>query len=262
MKKSLLLLLLAMCCSAVAQDLDFEVNKIAFKMIKIQGGSFRMGATNEQLSEAESDEFPVQRITVNDFYLGETEVTQELWEAVMGKNPSFFVGNTKRPVENVSWLDCQIFIKRLNELTHKSGQLPANLSFALPTEAQWEYACRAGTTSAYNNGGDTEADLQKLGRYRGTGRGLAAVGTYQPNAWGLYDMHGNVWEWCRDWYQEDATSLKQFTDPKGAASGSDRVRRGGSWFNTVGFCRSAYRGSNAPSYEGADRGFRLSRTLP
>lgn len=251
MKKSLLLLLLAMCCSAVAQDLDFEVNKIAFKMIKIQGGSFRMGATNEQLSEAESDEFPVQRITVNDFYLGETEVTQELWEAVMGKNPSFFVGNTKRPVENVSWLDCQTFIKRLNELTHKSGQLPANLSFALPTEAQWEYAARGGKKSKGGKYAGSSAIGSVAWFYYSKGV-THSVGMKMANELGIYDMSGNVFEWCDDWYHPNEYAEGEM--PMDTA----RVLRGGSWSSPSKNCRVSNRFCQKPDTRAGNFGFRLA----
>ena len=152
--------------------------------------------------------------------------------------------------------------------------------FDLPTDFQWEYACRAGTTGAFNttneyantDSNSQEAQLKLLGRYSGNASegagGISTahtiVGSYLPNAWGLYDMHGNVWEWCRDWYIEDPTTLnpKQYKDPVGAASGSGLVRRGGSWEAAVGYCRSAFRGSLPPSYVDAGYGVRLSRTLP
>jgi formylglycine-generating enzyme required for sulfatase activity len=203
------------------------------------------------------------------FYAGLFEVTQKQWTLVMGSNPSNYSGD-KRPVETVSWnairgnsltydwpgssaVDTNSFVGRI--------QIRTGLAFDLPTEAQWEYACRAGTTSSYNNGGSTTNDLSKLGRYwdnGGSSSHHAVVGSYQPNAWGLYDMHGNVYEWCLDWYYG---SLSGGTDPKGSSSGSRRVTRGGCWYDSASNCSSSYRYSFNPSGGSYYYGFRLVRTL-
>jgi hypothetical protein len=207
------------------------------------------------------------------FYCGIFEVTQKQYALVTGNNPSSYKGNM-RPVERVTWNtirgDSSIYDWPTSanvDPTSFMGRLRvrAGLTFDLPTEAQWEYACRAGTTSAYNNGGDTEADLKLLGRYCGNtsdGKGGCSehtiVGSYMPNAWGLYDMHGNVWEWCLDWWG----TLAYGTDPKGgSSSGSDRVLRGGGWSNGADSCSSSNRNHYTPSYGANGYGFRLVRTL-
>ena len=199
------------------------------------------------------------------FYIGVFEVTQAQYTQVMGSNPSQFKGST-RPVECVSYymirglgagagwpassaVDADSFLGRLRART--------GLDFDLPTEAQWEYACRAGMTTEYCNG-DTENDLKQVGRYNGNGGESsqhAVVGSYQPNAWGLYDMHGNVWEWCLDWH--DSLDADSATDPVGAASGSGRVWRGGSWRDNARNCRSANRSYSFPSHASYYDGFRL-----
>ena len=205
------------------------------------------------------------------YYMGIFEVTQKQYELVMGSNPSNCKGDM-RPVEMVSYnkirgasegskwplssaVDSTSFMGKLRSRT--------GLDFDLPTEAQWEYACRAGTKSSYNNGGDSVSDLKRLGRYDGTqfdGKGgyydHTTVGSYQPNAWGLYDMHGNVWEWCLDWYGD----LSSATDPSGSSSGSSRVLRGGGWCSQTG-CTSSSRIGLGPQYGENDWGFRLARTL-
>jgi formylglycine-generating enzyme required for sulfatase activity len=182
------------------------------------------------------------------FYLGETTITQEQWGEVMGENPSNFKGR-KLPVENVSWNDCQQYINKLNK------DAPERYKFALPTEAQWEYAARAGSTTAYCFG-DAENKLGDYAWYSGNSGGEThEVGTKKPNVWGLYDMHGNVWEWCSDWYGDyngDAT------DPTGASSGSYRVYRGGGWCDLAVDCRSAYRCGNTPDYRIFILGVRVS----
>ena len=200
------------------------------------------------------------------FYCGLFEVTQNQYELVIGDNPSFCEGDM-RPVECVSWEafrggdwpdgdrtpNAETFVGRLQART--------GLSFDLPTEAQWEYACRAGTTSAYNNGGGTEDDLKLLGRYSGNtndGKGGYAgpttVGSYLPNAWGLYDMHGNVYEWCLDWYGSLSGGV---TDPVGLSSSWSRVTRGGSWINSASNCTSSSRDDYGPEGSSNYYGFRL-----
>ncbi len=252
---------------------EYKTTKLVLR--RVEAGSFIMGY--DQTDES-------HRVTISQpFYVGVFEVTQRQWELVMGTKPSYFSNAScyaTRPVERVSYndirgssdgarwpsssaVDATSFLGKLRAKTGVDG-------FDLPTEAQWEYACRAGTTSTYNDGGDTEDDLKTLGRYRdnggsgfssscGTANGTAAVGSYVPNAWGLYDMHGNVWEWCLDWRHG---SLSYGTDPEGSSSGSYRVERGGGWNGSASYCTSSGRYSGCPSDAiNAFRGFRLVRTL-
>ena len=181
-------------------------------------------------------------------------MTQEQWEAVMGDNPSHFKCPTN-PVETVSWDDCQQFLKQLND---KVG----GGKFVLPTEAQWEYACRAGSKTKYCFGDDAS----KLGDYswwydKSSDSKTYPVGEKKPNAWGLYDMHGNVWEWCQDWHDYDGGyyAKSPTDDPTGPATGSYRVVRGGGWNCPAGDCRSASSGSYKPGVRGFNLGFRVSR---
>jgi formylglycine-generating enzyme required for sulfatase activity len=178
------------------------------------------------------------------FWLAKTEVTQAQWEAVMGSNPSEFKG-PNLPVENVSWEDAQDFIAKLNE----KQILPQGWKFALPSEAQWEYACRAGEKGPYSGG-----NLDEVGWYKDNSDSQTHdVAKKRPNALGLYDMHGNVYEWCSDWYED---TLKGGADPVGPASGVDRVFRGGSWFYDASVCRAARRNRYYPGFRYIDLGFR------
>ena len=225
---------------------EFTVNGVTFTMLPVEGGTFTMGATSEQGSDAYSDESPTHQVTVSSFYIGKYEVTQELWAAVMGSNPSNFSG-TNLPVETVSWDDIQTFISKLNELTGRT--------FRLPTEAEWEYAARGGNKSkGYKySGSNTIGDVAW---YSGNSSSKThEVGTKAPNELGLYDMSGNVWEWCSDWFGSYSSSSQ--TDPTGPSSGSNRVLRGGSWFNNAGYCRVSYRHNYTPSYRYYLYGFRL-----
>ena len=224
----------------------FTVNGVSFTMIAVEGGTFQMGATSEQGSVAESDEKPVHSVTLSDYYIGETEVTQELWTAVMGNNPSYYKGNNK-PVEQVSWNDCQKFITKLNQLTGKN--------FRLPTEAEWEYAARGGKKSlGYKYSGSDIAGV--VARYEGnSGSKTHDVKTKQANELGIYDMSGNVWEWCQDWYGDYSSSSQ--TNPIGPSSGSDRVLRGGGWDSDARGCRVSYRNPYNPDYRYFSIGFRL-----
>ena len=223
------------------------VNGIKYNMVWVDGGTFRMGATSEQGSEI-SDEKPVHSVTLSGYYIGKTEVTQALWQAVMGSNPSYFEGDDL-PVEQVSWDDCQEFIRKLNSLT---GQ-----NFRLPTEAEWEFACRGGNNSrGYKYSGSNYID--NVAWYDGnSGDKTHPVATKSPNELGIYDMSGNVWEWCADWYG-DYSSGRQ-TNPKGPYDGSYRVNRGGSWYNFARRCRSSIRGFDYPTYRDDDLGLRLAR---
>lgn len=206
------------------------VNGIKYNMVWVEGGTFRMGATSEQDGDAYDNEKPVHSVTLCEYYIGKTEVTQALWKAVMGSNPSEFKGDNL-PVENVSWYDCQEFIRKLNSLT---GQ-----NFRLPTEAEWEFACRGGNNSlGYKYSGSDSID--NVAWYDGnSGDKTHPVATKSANELGIYDMSGNVEEWCCDWYG-DYTSGAQ-TNPKGPESGSDRVYRGGSCLNIASYCRSSIR---------------------
>ena len=222
------------------------VNGIKYNMVWVDGGTFRMGATSEQGSEI-SDEKPVHSVTLSGYYIGKTEVTQALWKAVMGINPSRFKGDYL-PVENVSWDDCQEFIRKLNSMT---GQ-----NFRLPTEAEWEFACRGGNNSrGYKYSGSNYID--NVAWYDGnSGDKTHPVATKSPNELGIYDMSGNVWEWCADWYG-DYSSGRQ-TNPKGPYGGSGRVNRGGSWYNFARNCRSSIRIDDYPTYRDDLLGLRLA----
>jgi len=225
----------------------YKVGDVEFKMIEVKGGTFRMGATKDMDSDAESDESPVHDVTLSDYYIGETEVTQELWQAVMGSNPSYFTGNLQRPVEEVSWNDCQTFIGKLNELTGGN--------FRLPTEAEWEYAARGGNKSrGYKYSGSDNID--EVAWYTGnSGVTTHAIKSKSPNELGIYDMTGNVFEWCEDRYGSYSSASQ--TNPKGPSSDSNRVNRGGSWLSNATYCRCANRGNSTPSGAGYGLGLRL-----
>ena len=225
----------------------FSVNGVQFTMVAVEGGTFTMGATSEQVGDAFDNEKPAHQVTLSDYYIGQTEVTQALWEAVMGSNPSGHKGDNL-PVENVSWNDCQEFIQKLNQLTGKQ--------FRLPTEAEWEYAARGGRKSrGYKYAGSN--DIGSVAWYwENSGNGTHPVATKQANELGIYDMSGNVWEWCSDWYGDYQSSSQ--SDPQGPSSGSNRVSRGGSYFSVARHCRVSRRGLNTPDDRYADLGLRLS----
>ena len=229
------------------------INSLGMKFALIPAGSFLMGA-DRNFEEAWDRETPQHRVTISrPFYLGKTEVTQAQWTAVMGNNPSKFKGRTN-PVEQVSWDDVQVFIQRLNQ---KEG----HERYRLPTEAEWEYAARAGSASAYSFG-DNAARLGQYAWYDGnSGETTHPVGQKPPNAWGLHDMHGNVWEWVQDRYDGDYYSGSPSTDPRGPSSGSHRVLRGGSWSSLAASCRSAYRYVDSPDYRSGNLGCRLALSL-
>ncbi len=233
--------------TAVSGKRTFIVNGVSFNMIKVEGGTFTMGATSEQGSDAYDREKPAHSVTLSDYSIGETEVTQELWEAVMGSNPSYFKGD-KNPVEQVSWDDCQTFIKKLNSLT---GQ-----SFRLPTEAEWEYAARGGKKSnGYKYSGSNT--LGNVAWYTDNSRKKThPVKTKQANELGLYDMSGNVFEWCSDWF--DSYSRSSQVNPQGPSSGSSRVDRGGGWSEDAWTSRVSYRSHCLPGFRSSDLGFRLA----
>ena len=225
-------------------------NSIGMKLVLIRPGSFDMGSENGQ-----DDEKPVHKVTITrPFYMGTTEVTQGQWQAVMGTNPSEFKGGD-RPVEKVSWNDCQDFCRRLNEAEEKAGKLPKGMLYRLPTEAEWECACRAGSTTRFCFG-DSDADLPHYAWFgTNSGKTTHPVAQKKPNAWGLHDMHGNVWEWCWDWYGTYPAGEQK--DPSGPANGEYRVLRGGSWNYAPSLLRSAYRGWGAPDGRYGGGGFRV-----
>ena len=223
-----------------------SLDDIMRNMVYVEGGTFTMGATSEQ-QNPEDDEKPTHRVSLSSFYIGKYEVTQALWKAVMGSNPSNWKGDNL-PVENVSWNDCQTFLRKLNAMTGKN--------FRLPTEAEWEYAARGGNRSrGYQYSGSNV--LSDVAWYDdNSGRKTHNVGTKAPNELGIYDMSGNVWEWCQDWKGSYSSSAQ--TNPKGPSSGSYRVDRGGSWFNFAWSCRVACRYCHTPDYRYFDLGFRLA----
>ena len=227
----------------------YTVNGVSFTMIEIEGGTFMMGATSEQGSSAGSNEKPVHRVTLSNYSIGETEVTQALWQVVMDENPSHFTGDLQRPVEQVSWNDCQTFIKKLNELTGEN--------FRLPTEAEWEYAARGGKESKSNkySGSNTIGDVAWSDS--NSSSKTYPVKTKQSNELGIYDMSGNVWEWCSDWYGDYSFSAQ--TNPSGPSSGSFRVFRGGSWCSVAEYCRVTCRDCHSPDRRDNNIGFRLAR---
>jgi formylglycine-generating enzyme required for sulfatase activity len=226
----------------------FTVKGVAFKMIYVEGGSFMMGAPDYD-SEAAEIEKPAHRVSLDGYYIAETQVTQELWYEVMGDNPSDFKGNAQRPVDSVSWNDCQEFINKLNQHT---GQ-----KFSLPTEAQWEYAARGGKKSkGYKYAGGN--DLSRVAYYNGNSNSEThPVRQKLPNELGLYDMTGNVWEWCRDWYDDDYYASSPQHNPEGPTSGSLRVLRGGSWISDSRGCRLFCRRHCAPDGRSRSHGLRL-----
>ena len=233
--------------SSNASSQVITANGVSFKMIRVEGGTFTMGATSEQRSDAYKDEKPAHQVTLSSYSIGETEVTQALWQAVMGSNPSFFFKGSDRPVEQVSWDDCQKFISKLNALTGKT--------FRLPTEAEWEYAARGGKKSqGYKySGSNSLAGVAWYGN--NSGNETHPVKTKSPNELGLYDMSGNVWEWCQDWYGSYSSTSQ--TNPTGPSSGSSRVLRGGGWGNGAGDCRVSIRSCRTPDFRRYDLGFRL-----
>ena len=244
-------------------DVSKASDSLGMTFVKIPAGTFMMGAPDNEPDDLSGYEGPQHQVTISkDFEIQTTEVTQSQWVSVMGSNPSSFqksencpeefttINNIPMcpnyPIAPVSWDDAQAFISKLNAKTD-------GFRYRLPTEAEWEYAARAGTTGAY------AGDLNAMAWYHNNWP--HPVGKKQPNAWGLFDMHGNVWEWTGDWYGK--YSATPVTDPVGPSSGSIRVIRGGGWYSTAQFCRSAYRMLNPPGsrYDGS-LGFRLLRTSP
>ena len=254
------------------QETDLDLgNNVKMRLVLIPAGKFMMGSPATEAGRG-GDEGPQHEVTISKpFYMGVLEVTQEQYEAVMGVNPSSFKG-AKNPVENVSWDDAVEFCKKLSARTGKTVRLP--------TEAQWEYACRAGTITAFHTGdalkpGQANADftqpsnpgvLDRIMAWLGMSSAKKTLqttpaGSFSPNGFGLYDMHGNVWEWCSDWYGEDYYANSPKTDPRGPDSGSCRVLRGGSWCSDPLYCRSAFRLRSSPDDRDFNVGFRVAVDL-
>lgn len=217
----------------------------ALPMVWIAPGTFWMSATH---GAGDDTEVTLTR----GYWLAQTETTQSQWQAVMEDNPlPFFMRGSDRPVETVAWDMVMIFCRKLGEREQAAGRIPAGYSYALPTEAQWEYACRAGTTGKF------AGEIDALGWYDGNSDGKThPVAQKLPNAWGLYDMHGNVQEWCADWF--GAYPGGRASDPTGPALGQYRVFRGGSWTSAAGMCRSANRLFILPVASNRSLGFRLA----
>jgi formylglycine-generating enzyme required for sulfatase activity len=233
------------------------VPSINYKMIYIPPGTFMMGSPPSEKGRFDDEERHKVTLTKG-FFMGVTEVTVEQWKKVMGYNPSQSKNACKNhPVDAVSWNECQTFIMKLNRL-EKSRK------YRLPTEAEWEYACRAGSSTAFSNGDiaqetcGREPNLEKIGWYCGNANDeIQPVAAKAPNAWGLYDMHGNAWEWCQDWYAEYSSGPG--VNPKGPAEGAFRVFRSGGWGLSARLCRSAFRDKYAPTVRCKFLGLRLSR---
>jgi formylglycine-generating enzyme required for sulfatase activity len=232
------------------KSLPSSIQKLLKDMVYVRGGTFTMGCTSEQGNDCDGDERPTHSVRINSFNIGKYEVTQSQWQAVMGSNPSSFKGCGECPVEQVSWNDIQEFIRKLQNATGKR--------FRLPTEAEWEFAARGGTRSqGYKYAGSNS--LASVAWYNGNGGDKThSVGQKQPNELGLYDMSGNVWEWCSDRYNADYYTSSPSSNPKGPSSGAYRVLRGGSWYDSATYCRVADRSSGDLSARGDYCGFRVA----
>lgn len=246
------------------------INGIGMKLMLIPSGSFTMGsrdAERQRYSDSRlfDDEIPHQVTFTRDIYMGVLEVTQSQYQRVMGTNPSYFQGDkvegdsSDLPVESLTWDEAVAFCERLSEMPEERAE---GRSYRLPTEAEWEYACRAGTDTAYAFG-DDPADLAEHAWFEGStasaDKRTQPAGQLKANAWGLHDMHGNVWEWCADWYGPYPTG--PVTDPTGPEAGEYRLRRGGGWNGSAVYCRSAYRLRTSASARDSRLGFRVAMTL-
>ena len=231
-------------------------NSIGMKLVRIPADEFLMGSPDSD-QDAQFFEQPQHRVRITQpFYLGVTEVTQGQYRAVTGQSPSQFKGSDELPVENVSWEEAVAFCDKLNE--REKGQLGGE-RYRLPTEAEWEYACRAGSTTRYSFGDDA-AGLGEFAWFRDNSGGKThPVGEKRPNAFNLYDMHGNVWEWCQDWYDDGYYRRSSAADPPGPTRAAFRVDRGGGWGSSPRLCQSANRGRITPGDRSGRLGFRVAR---
>jgi formylglycine-generating enzyme required for sulfatase activity len=223
----------------------------------IKPGSFTMGSPANEV-DRDADEGPQFQVNLTKgFWMAKTEVTQKEYQDLMGSNPSGFTRDLRRPVERVNWQEAMDYCVKLTLREQQAGHLPPGQVYRLPTEAEWEYACRAGTTTRFSFGNDPKGGL--LSRYawhqRNGKNTTHPAGQKRPNAWGLHDMHGNVWEWCLDWYSSYPEG--QVSDPKGPPQGIKRVARGGCWNNPDGTCRSANRIFYEPTRRSNGVGFRV-----
>lgn len=251
----LILAVISSCHSVPFTDTDFEVNGVKFRMIAVEGGSFMMGATPEQGDDARENEKPAHKVTVDDFFIGETEVTQKLWFAVMGNNPSYFQDDEgNRPVENVSWNDAQEFVKKLNEIT---GQ-----QFRLPFEAEWEYAARGGKKSTNKKYAGSDNLDEVAWHVDNACNRTHSKATKKANELGIFDMSGNVWEWCEDEYHEYTSEQpSDYTDTKRMF-----VEKGGGWWSNVhadsiNRYRPSFRDRDEADYHGWNSGVRIALTF-
>jgi formylglycine-generating enzyme required for sulfatase activity len=227
--------------------LELEKNS-GIALVMVEGGSFEMGCGSDQINCGE-DEKPVHKVTISPFYMGKFEVTQAQWQAIMGSNPSNFSDCAQCPVEQINWYDVQDFLKKLNAKTGKD--------YRLPTEAEWEFAARGGRKSkgGIYSGGST---IDGIGWHKGNSAGRThPVGQKQPNELGLYDMSGNVWEWCADFYANDFYAVSPERDPVGAPNGEYCVERGGSWYYDPEYSRVTVRNGDLPSFRFRSLGFRV-----
>ncbi len=256
MKKALVgfflfLSLLARAADSGGKTVKAILTPLGIDFVLIPAGSFQMGlAPDELLHQRYLDARPKHRVKISrPFYMSRHEITQRQWRVVMGENPGFFKGKN-RPIENVTWDQVQEFIRRLNLRDNTR-------SYRLPTEAEWEYACRAGTLTQYCFGNDPE-QLDLYGWFcRNSDFETHPVGKLRPNAWGLYDMHGNAAEWCQDWYGGNSYADGSEIDPGGSPGGTEKVIRGGSWEHAASYCRSAARIHYIPNDASTFVGFRL-----
>ena len=251
-------------------------NSIGIKLVLIPKGTFVMGSPPDEVG-SEDDERRHEVTIIRDYYLGAHEVTQAQYKKVMGKNPSHFQGDqvaerhpqtnrvvkdvdsSNHPVDSVSWEEAVEFCQRLSALPEekKAGRV-----YRLPTEAEWEYGCRAGSKAAYGYGNNPDSLGDCAWYDKNSANKTHAIGIKKPNAWGLHDMHGNVWEWCSDWYGDDYYAKSPKDDPKGPLSGSDRVFRGGGWYTPAVICRSAYRSIIQNCLYSTPWGLRASQLSP
>jgi len=240
------------CSKKQNADLKTFINTLQMRFYEIPAGCFMMGGKPDEMGRADN-EMPHEVCISKPFYMQTSEVTQRQWQVLMGENPALNKDCLNCPVENVSWYDIQNFIHALNQ---KGGG-----RYRLPTEAEWEYAAGAGNETTSVNGPVIESEgrdvtLEKVGWYvKNAGGNPRPVASLRSNAWGLYDMRGNVWEWCRDWYGPYETG--PLTDPRGPTSGKDKIVRGGSFDNKPLACRAAVRNAFPPGHKGANLGFRL-----
>jgi len=253
------------CMPVFAQGVKLPsvTNSIGMELIEIPAGTFTMGSPAGEKDRIEKNEAQVSVTLTQPFSLGKTEVTQGQFKKVMDTEPwngeEFVQPDKDCPATYVDWDDATKFCQKLTAIERNAGKLKANEEYRLPTEAEWEYACRAGTETAFSFG-DDESKLGKYAWFNGNTAGeqyAHKVGLKKPSPWGLHDMHGNVFEWCSDWYDSE---LSGGTDPIGPEEGSDRVNRGGSWWSDPGDCRSSDRSNGVPSIRDGDLGFRVARS--